>query len=948
MVFLIKNAINLQYIFIYAFLLSMPHKKVISIINSKVNNLKNVSCEIPRNALTVITGVSGSGKSSLAFETLYAEGQRRFVESLSSYARQFLDRMQKPDVESITGLPPAIAIEQRGFARNPRSTVATTTEIYDYLRLLYGRIGQTICTCGREVRKDTPNYAAETILNWNQEDKVYILFPVIDNDRSIKDSLHALIENGYSRAILPGSDAIIDLQSAMPEEHLLDDILILADRIIINSDQETKSRITDSLETAFTLGRGKVIARNLSQQKDHFYSTLFECAFCNKMYQEPEPRLFSYNSPFGACKVCQGFGRSIGLDKELIFPDKSLSIAKGVIHPFRSPGFTEYHKDCLDFARRHLIPIDIPYSILTEHQKQLIWDGDALFGGISGFFEMAEKQANSKVGYRVLLSRYRGYTQCYHCGGGRLSESARRVFVGGKNIPEIMNMTLAEAYEYYQFVELNAYQTSIAELVLQEIKSRLSMLVDIGLEYITLDRMAHTLSGGESQRITLATSLGSSLVGTLYVLDEPSIGLHPRDTWRLLTLLKKLRSLGNTVVVVEHDPEIIRQADYILDIGPKAGELGGEILFSGTVSEMLKDSQSLTGAYLSGKKQVSMPKSRSKGNGHYIDIVKPMERNLKGDTVSFPLGCITVITGVSGSGKSTLVHEVLAPALKKKFTGFAGTIGAVQTILGSEHIQGIELVDQTAIGKSSRSTPVTYTKAFDAIRDVFTDTQLAKQMGWRPGTFSFNVPGGRCEACEGEGYVTVEMQFLPDLSLECESCNGTRYKKEVRAVLYKGKSIVDVLGMTVNEALEFFTGNKRIYNKLHTLQQVGLGYIRLGQPSSKLSGGEAQRIKLASCIDESQTEHILYVFDEPTTGLHIDDIETLLKCFHRLIEKGHTVLIIEHNLHIIAAADFIVDLGPEAGEKGGYVIAQGTPEHIASLEHSYTGKALKQHFITYS
>lgn len=926
----------------------MPHKKVISIINAKVNNLKNVSCDIPRNALTVISGVSGSGKSSLAFETLYAEGQRRFVESLSSYARQFLDRMQKPDVESITGLPPAIAIEQRGFARNPRSTVATTTEIYDYLRLLYGRIGQTICTCGREVRKDTPHFVAETILNWNQGDRVFILFPIIDEDRPIKESIHALMENGYSRAILPGSDTIIDLHSAMPDEHLLQELLILADRVIINSDQETKSRITDSLETAFTLGRGKVIVRNLSQHEDHFFSTLYECAFCNKMYQEPEPRLFSYNSPFGACKVCQGFGRSIGLDKDLIIPDKSLSIEKGVIHPFRSPGFTEYHRDCLDFARRHSIPVNIPYSILTEHQKQLLWDGDTLFDGISGFFTMAEQKANSKVGFRVLLSRYRGYTQCYNCGGGRLSESARRVFVGGKNIPEIMNMTLAEASEYYHHIPLNAYQISIAELVLKEIQSRLTMLVDIGLEYITLDRMAHTLSGGESQRITLATSLGSSLVGTLYVLDEPSIGLHPRDTWRLLTLLKKLRSLGNTVVVVEHDPEIIRQADNILDIGPKAGELGGEILFSGTVHDMLNDSKSITGAYLSGKKQVSMPKSRSKGNGHTIEIIKPMERNLKGDTVSFPLGCITVITGVSGSGKSTLVHEVLAPALKKKFTGYAGSAGAVQTILGSEYIQGIELVDQTAIGKSSRSTPVTYTKAFDAIRDVFADTQAAKQMGWRPGTFSFNVPGGRCEACEGEGYVTVEMQFLPDLSLECESCNGTRYKKEVRAVLYKGKSIVDVLGMTVNEALEFFTGNKRIYNKLHTLQQVGLGYIRLGQPSSKLSGGEAQRIKLASCIDESQTEQILYVFDEPTTGLHVDDIETLLICFNRLIEKGHTVLIIEHNLHIIAAADFIVDLGPEAGERGGYVIAQGTPEHIASLDHSYTGKALKQHFITYS
>ena len=919
-----------------------PQKKHITITHARVNNLKDISCEIPRNSLTVISGVSGSGKSSLAFETLYAEGQRRFVESLSSYARQFLDRMNKPDVESITGLPPAIAIEQRGFARNPRSTVATQTEIYDYLRLLYGRIGTSICTCGREVRKDTPAHAASVISEWNEGDRLYILFPIHVGEHTFEHAIQSLIENGFYRAVMPASSDIIDLQ-----EHALssiddsDQMLMLGDRIIIKKDEAFVSRLTESLETAFSLGHGRVTVRNISSMEDACFSNVHECAFCNIEYQEPEPRLFSFNSPFGACKTCQGFGRSVGLDASLVIPDMHLSLQKGAIHPFRTAGFTEYHRDSLDFARRHSIPDAIPYSMLTERQRTMLWEGDALFPGINGFFAYAEEKAAAKVGYRVLLSRYRGYTTCHECNGARLRKSARRVFIAGKTLPEIIRMTIAQAFAWFDALQVSESQFKIAEMVLKEIHSRLRMLVEIGLEYITLDRMAHTLSGGESQRITLATSLGSSLVGTLYVLDEPSIGLHHRDTWRLLQLLKRLRSLGNTVVVVEHDPEIIASADHVIDIGPKAGELGGEIMFSGTVKDMLSSNESLTGQYLSGKKNIDIPKRRSKGNGHFLEIIEPKERNLKGDTVTIPLGCITVVTGVSGSGKSTLVHEVLAPALKKKYAGFAGSIGACKDILGAGNLQAVEIVDQSPIGKSSRSTPVTYTKAFDAIRDLFAETPASKQLGWRAGHFSFNVPGGRCENCEGEGSVTVEMQFLPDITLPCESCKGTRYKKEAREIHYKGASIVDVLGMTVHEALAFFAGNKRIINKLQVLSDVGLGYVRLGQPSTKLSGGEAQRIKLATAIDDSRSEKTLFVFDEPTTGLHLDDINTLLMCFRALVEKGHSVIIIEHHLNIIAAADYVIDLGPEAGEEGGYVIASGTPEEIMKEKRSHTGKALK-------
>ena len=850
--------------------------------------------------------------------------------------------MNKPDVESITGLPPAIAIEQRGFARNPRSTVATQTEIYDYLRLLYGRIGTTMCTCGREVRKDTPAHAATVISEWNEGDRLYILFPIHIGEHSFEQAIGSLIENGFYRAVMPASSDIIDLQQiALSSIDDSDQMLMLGDRIIIKKDEAFVSRLTESLETAFSLGHGRVTVRNISSMEDACFSNVYECAFCNIEYQEPEPRLFSFNSPFGACKTCQGFGRSVGLDASLVIPDMHLSLQKGAIHPFRTAGFTEYHRDSLDFARRHSIPDAIPYSMLTEQQRTMLWEGDALFPGINGFFAYAEEKAAAKVGYRVLLSRYRGYTTCHECNGARLRKSARRVFVAGKILPEIIRMTIADAYAWFDALRVSESQFKIAEMVLKEIHSRLRMLVEIGLEYITLDRMAHTLSGGESQRITLATSLGSSLVGTLYVLDEPSIGLHHRDTWRLMQLLKRLRSLGNTVVVVEHDPEIIASADHVIDIGPKAGELGGEIMFSGSVEDMLASKESLTGQYLSGKKHIDIPKKRSKGNGHFLEIIEPKERNLKGDTVSIPLGCITVVTGVSGSGKSTLVHEVLAPALKKKYAGFAGSIGACKDILGAGNLQAVEIVDQSPIGKSSRSTPVTYTKAFDAIRDLFAETPASKQLGWRAGHFSFNVPGGRCETCEGEGSVTVEMQFLPDITLPCESCKGTRYKKEARDINYKGASIVDVLGMTVHEALAFFAGSKRIINKLQVLSDVGLGYVRLGQPSTKLSGGEAQRIKLATAIDDSRSEKTLFVFDEPTTGLHLDDINTLLKCFRALVEKGHSVIIIEHHLNIIAAADFVIDLGPEAGDEGGYVIASGTPEEIMKEKRSHTGKALK-------
>ncbi|MFN8358524.1 MAG: excinuclease ABC subunit UvrA [Candidatus Kapaibacterium sp.] len=914
--------------------------KYISIRNARVHNLKNVSVEIPRNAFTVISGVSGSGKSSLAFDTLYAEGQRRFTESLSAYARQFMERMTKPDVDSITGLPPAIAIEQRGFARNPRSTVGTTTEIYDYLRLLYGRIGTTICTCGRTVSKDSPQSAVES-LQCEEGDRVYILFPLPESDEKLPARLDALVENGFTRIMLRGTTDIIDIQEDTLPKKLKDkEILVIADRLVFKKDAETRTRLTDSVELAFRMGDGKITVKNFTSAQDYHFSTLYECSYCQILYKEPEPRLFSFNSPSGACPRCTGSGRSIGIDEELVIPDRSKSIKKGAFAPFSLPGFGDYFDDLLLCCKRNDIPIDVPVAILTKEHFTILWNGDGGdFFGVVGLFKMLDENPH-KMNYRVIASRFRGYSKCVQCQGSRLRRSARQVFVEGKNIPEVVRFTLEEAHSFFHGIQLTDHQLAVAGQILREIRWRLDLLVDIGLGYLTIDRLSHTLSGGESQRINLATSLGSSLVGTLYVLDEPSIGLHSRDTERLLNLLFKLRNIGNTVVVVEHDPEIIRHADHIIDMGPKAGEHGGQVMYSGSVQDIIGSNDSITGQYLSGKKSIDFPEKRARGNGK-LRIHKPIQNNLKGDTIEIPLNTLTVVTGVSGSGKSTLIHDVLYGNLQRMRTSYNGTVGACEYIEGGNDIDFVEMIDQSPIGASSRSTPATYSKAFDAIRDVFASTQAAKQMGWWSGFFSFNVPGGRCEVCEGSGSVTVEMQFLPDITLECESCKGSRYKREARSILFQGKSIIDVLAMTVDEALEFFNGIKKVTNKLQVLADVGLGYVTLGQPSSMLSGGEAQRVKLATYIDAETASRTLFIFDEPTTGLHLDDISKLLQCFRKLVDKGHSVVIIEHNLHVIASADYIIDLGPEAGERGGHLVACGTPETIAKSKKSLTGKALK-------
>ncbi len=920
-----------------------PKSKTISIRNARVHTLKNISVDIPRNAFTVITGVSGSGKSSLAFDTLYAEGQRRFTESLSAYARQFMERMTKPDVDSITGLPPAIAIEQRGFKRNPRSTVGTTTEIYDYLRLLFGRIGKTICKCGREVKKDTPQSAAIAINElFNHGDRVYILFPLSHSDVSLKHQIEEFVKQGFSRIMLKNTTTIIDLQDEkLPKGTPEESILFIADRLIYQKDAESATRLSDSLELAFSMGKGKITVKNLTSEQDFYFSRVYECPYCHITYQEPEPRLFSFNSPFGACPHCQGFGRSIGIDEDLVIPDRTKSLRSGAISVLKTQGFIHIHEEMLAAAERNKIPVTKPVAILTKEQMNILWNGDSSgFTGINGFFKMIDEQSY-KMNYRVLASRYRGYTTCSGCSGSRIRRSAQAVYINGINIPKIVMMTLEEAQELFKTITFSEHETSIISQVLREIRWRLDLLVDIGLGYLTIDRLSHTLSGGESQRINLATSLGSSLVGTLYVLDEPSIGLHPRDTDRLVKLLKKLRNIGNTVVVVEHDLEIMDNADYIIDMGPYAGERGGEVVFQGNSQDIPFAKNSLTADYITGKRTIDFPDVRSKGNGHKITINSPVERNLKGDTIEFPLGCLTVVTGVSGSGKSTLIHDVLYGNLRKQKFGHTGAVGACESIEGSQYIDNIEMIDQSPIGQSSRSTPVTYTKAFDGIREVFAATQAAKQMGWWSGHFSFNVPGGRCEVCEGDGNVTVEMQFLPDITLECESCKGTRYKREARQILFRGKSIIDVLAMTVDEALEFFAGIKKVTNKLKVLSDVGLGYIRLGQSSAMLSGGEAQRVKLATYIDTDTSSRMLFIFDEPTTGLHLHDISKLLKCFRQLIANGHSVVIIEHNLHVIASADYVIDLGPEAGERGGYLVASGTPEAIVKSKQSLTGKALK-------
>ncbi len=919
--------------------------KVIAVRGARVHNLKNISLEIPRNRFTVVTGVSGSGKSSLAFDTLYAEGQRRFVESLSAYARQFLERMNKPEVDLITGIPPAIAIEQKTVSRNPRSTVGTSTEVYDYLRLLFGRLGTTICKkCGNPVRKDTPQSALEQMLSsWKSGDKLFVLFPLPRHQgHEIDEEMQNMREQGFFRLVLPSANEIYDLDGdGLPRKVAKEEVFVLADRVVLRNNEDTRSRLVDSLETAFNKGDGRCTVRNISREEELHFSTRFECAVDGIVYEEPQPRLFSFNNPFGACPQCQGFGRCIGIDENLVIPDRRKSIMEGAIHPFTTPTHSKHLRGLLSEAKKHAIPLDKPIDALTQAHMDFLWDGGGQYIGINGFFKMLEEKSY-KMHYRVLMSRYRGYTRCNACKGSRLRTSARQVYLSGKNLPQVVTMTLGAAQQFVEELDLDDYGEKVAGRIVAELRNRLRLLVEIGVEYLTLDRLSHTLSGGESQRLHLASSIGSSLVGALYVLDEPSIGLHPRDTERMIGILHKLRNLGNTVIVVEHDTDIMRSADSIIDMGPRAGEHGGTVVFQGSYEALCKSRSSITGKYLSGKSSIRVPETRSPGNGRKLLIRKPSEHNLKGQNVTIPLGCKVVVTGVSGSGKSTLIHDVLYSSLMRARGKQISSAGRCEGIEGMEHIVNVEMIDQSPIGKSPRSTPATYTKAFDAVREVFAATQIARRHKRKPGYFSFNVPGGRCPTCEGDGMVKIEMQFLADIFLECEDCKGSRYQKEAREILYKDKSIVDVLKMTVDEALEYFSDEAKVKRRLKILKDVGLGYIRLGQPGTTLSGGEAQRVKLAAHLQVKNSDPTLFIFDEPTTGLHFDDIAKLLHCFDQLVERGHSVVIVEHNLDVIKSADWIIDLGPDAGEAGGKVVVAGTPEKVALAESSHTGRFLRE------
>ncbi len=915
---------------------------------ARTHNLKNLSLEIPRGALTVICGVSGSGKSSLAFDTIYAEGQRRFVESLSAYARQFLDRMQKPDVDRIVGIPPAIAIEQKGVPKNPRSTVGTMTEVYDYLRLLYGRIGKTRCKeCGRTVQRDTPEIALRTLQESLKEgDRLYILIPLPRVEHSDwEQQLLSLRSAGFFRFVLGEETTIFDSEIAEDRETILrtprERVFVLIDRLVYRDEEEARSRLAEALEQAFRYGDGKCIVRNLTQERQEVFSNRYECTYCGIPYEEPRPQLFSFNNPVGACPKCQGFGRSIGIDENLVIPNKERSLLEGAIHPFQTPKGSRYQALLIRIAKRYGIPLDKPIRSLDPQALRILWDGADEYPGIRGFFQMLEQKAH-KIQARVFLSRYRGYTRCPACGGSRLRTSARQVFVGGRSIVEVVRMTIAEAAAFFDTLELSPAEQQIAERVLQEIRRRLAVLLDIGLHYLTLDRLAHTLSGGEVQRINLATALSSTLTGTLYVLDEPSIGLHPRDIHRLLNVLFHLRSIGNTVIVVEHDADVIRSADHIVELGPGAGERGGTVVFQGTPAE-LERADTLTAAYLSGRKKIAVPKRRRTPGNQWLVVRKPRQHNLKGEDISIPLGCLVAITGVSGSGKSTVLYDVLYKGVRRLKGLPVSEVGCFDTIEGLQWIDAVELVDQSPISRSSRSTPATYTKAFDEIRRLFAAQPAAQHRGWEPKMFSFNSPsGGRCPTCQGEGWIRIEMQFLADVLIECEACHGTRYRSDVLDVRYRGKSIVDVLQMTVSEALAFFAGFPRITRPLQLLQTVGLDYLRLGQPLTTLSGGEAQRLKLVSHLaaGKNATEKILFLLDEPTTGLHFEDVARLLDAVQALVRKGHTVVVVEHNLEVVKVADWVIDLGPEGGDRGGHVVAAGPPEQIAATEASITGKFL--------
>ncbi len=916
-------------------------KDKIIVKGAREHNLKNLDLELPRNKLVVFTGVSGSGKSSLVFDTIYAEGQRRYVESLSSYARQFLERINKPDVDFIYGISPAVAIEQKTGSKNTRSTVGTTTEVYDYLRLLFARIGKTFCyNCGSVVRKETVVTVTEWLEEQNEGTKFYIGFPVHAHEgRSVKEEIELLKRRGFFRVLL--KNEFVDLNEdefKVPENK--DEVVAVVQRFKVKKGQ-IREDLSDAIETTFKEGEGRLILVNAESNEIRHFNKFYEC--CGIRYDEPEPRTFSFNNPFGACPVCQGFGRTVGIDMDLVVPDTNISILDGAIAPWRSVKYSKFSRDLIRTAKDNGIPVNIPFRELSEDQINKIKNGWRGFIGINGFFEELEDKTY-KMHIRVLLSRYRGYTTCSACKGTRLRRETYQVKINGKAIQDVIVLSIEKALEFFKNLKLTEYEIAVGERIYNEIHKRLTFLNEVGLGYLTLDRLSSTLSGGETQRINLATSLGSSLIGTLYVLDEPSIGLHPRDNTKLINILKSLRDIGNTVLVVEHDPEMMTEADIIVDMGPKAGTNGGRITAMGPYEEIINDPNSLTGKYLSGKLSIPIPEVRNTEKGKSLRITGARENNLRNIDVEIPLNKFVVITGVSGSGKSTLIHDVLYGGLSKLLGGNPPKIGKHEDIIGYKHLDSVEIVDQSPIGKSPRSNPISYIKAYEHIRELFASTHQARARGYKPGFFSFNVPGGRCETCQGEGFVKIEMQFLADLYLECEDCKGTRFKKEIRDITYKGKNLVEVLDMTVDEAVEHFKDEKKIHNYLQVLQQVGLGYIKLGQPSNTLSGGEAQRVKLAAHLSmQKEKKHTLFIFDEPTTGLHFDDITKLLNCFNLLLQNNNSVLIIEHNLDVIKSADHVIDLGPEAGDKGGEIVATGTPEEVCQNEKSYTGIYLKQY-----
>jgi excinuclease ABC subunit A len=965
-----------------------PRKPLI-VRGARTHNLKNVDVTLPAGKLAIITGVSGSGKSSLAFDTIYAEGQRRYVESLSAYARQFLERMEKPDVDRIEGICPAIAIRQKNSVRNPRSTVGTTTEIHDYMRLLFARVGRTFCRqCGQEVIRETAEIVAKRLGELPDGARLLIGFeiPVVsisastpsssedngdeDSDElepakngidGIGETINGLRRRGFGRLLVDGKAVTFDDLdlSTLANRTTLE---VVVDRVRIEGDLRT--RLTDSIETSYREGGGAAFAIVLGRDSGSgvrdsktgdrgpgtgderiVFSERFDCRACGIAYETPQPRLFSFNNPFGACPTCHGFGNIIELDMGLVVPDPSLSINQGAIEPWSKPHYRAQLADLKRAARKSGIHLDVPWKDLSDDERKFVVEGDGDFEGVRGFFRWLERK-KYKVHVRVFLSRYRGYLACPDCGGARLRREARNVRIGGRTVDEVSALTVDAARQFFTDLQLSEKESAVADKVLKEIQKRLSFLSDVGLDYLSLDRLSSTLSGGESQRINLATSLGSALVGTLYVLDEPSIGLHSRDNQRLIDILRQLRDQGNTVLVVEHDEDMIRVADHIVDMGLGAGEQGGRVVYSGTLPGLLQETRSLTAKYLRNELAIPVPSPRRKGIGQKIRLRGASEHNLKDVDIAIPLNTLTCVTGVSGSGKSTLVHDVLYAAIKRAKGDWDRRVGTFSELEGLEYITDVALVDQTPIGRTPRSNPVTYLKAFDPIRELFSLTKDAKARGLTASHFSFNVPGGRCEACQGEGQVRVEMQFLADVFVPCDQCDGKRFKPQVLEVKYRGRSVHQVLEMTVREALTFFSASPKVLRRLQVLDEIGLGYLRLGQPATTLSGGEAQRIKIAAHLSSFGGERVLYILDEPTTGLHFDDIAKLLAAFRKLVEAGHTLLVIEHNLDVIKTADYVIDLGPEGGAAGGQVVATGTPEQIVQAEGSHTGRALRDVLAT--